>query len=300
MRWNARARRARRVVGLHRRARRRRRPRRRGRSRSGGSRSPPRTLALVALVDGRLEPARAPRPSRRARAARRRAGRPLAALLRGRRARLGRARGADVLRGAAPDRARRAARPPRAARAPSSSARASSARSASSRSRSTAAATDGGRSAARVAAGLGSARHVRRARHPLEAAPRRSRRRPLTVAFWDCLVGAARRRAGAARSPTASSRADAGEWAAVLALGDRLHGVSTLVYATLLRHVTAQAAGVLTFLEPVAGVLLAWALLDERPGAGDARRRRPRPRGGDRRRRCSSRPRRASRTRRAG
>jgi len=57
------------------------------------------------------------------------------------------------------------------------------------------------------------------------------------------------------------------EWAAVLALGVLLTGVSTLLYATLLRHVTAQAAGVLTFLEPVAGVLLAWALIDERPGA---------------------------------
>ena len=38
------------------------------------------------------------------------------------------------------------------------------------------------------------------------------------------------------------------------------------MYATLLRRVTAQAAGVLTFLEPVAGVLLAWALVDQRPG----------------------------------
>ena len=34
----------------------------------------------------------------------------------------------------------------------------------------------------------------------------------------------------------------------------------------LLRHVSAQAAGVLTFLEPVAGVLLAWALVSEEPG----------------------------------
>jgi drug/metabolite transporter (DMT)-like permease len=57
------------------------------------------------------------------------------------------------------------------------------------------------------------------------------------------------------------------EWAAVLVLGVLLTGVSTLVYVSLLRHVTAQAAGVLTFLEPVAGVLLAWALVDERPGA---------------------------------
>ena len=29
---------------------------------------------------------------------------------------------------------------------------------------------------------------------------------------------------------------------------------------------SAQAAGVLTFLEPVAGVLLAWTLLAEKPG----------------------------------
>ena len=53
----------------------------------------------------------------------------------------------------------------------------------------------------------------------------------------------------------------------MLALGVVFTGVSTLLYATLLRHVTAQAAGVLTFLEPVAGVLLGWALVDQRPGA---------------------------------
>jgi drug/metabolite transporter (DMT)-like permease len=51
-----------------------------------------------------------------------------------------------------------------------------------------------------------------------------------------------------------------------LTLGIVFTGLSTLVYVTLLRHVTAQAAGVLTFLEPVSGVALAWLLLDERPG----------------------------------
>jgi drug/metabolite transporter (DMT)-like permease len=60
--------------------------------------------------------------------------------------------------------------------------------------------------------------------------------------------------------------ADGEAWLAVLALGVLLTGVSTLLYTTLLRRVTAQAAGVLTFLEPVAGVLLAWALVAERPG----------------------------------
>ena len=56
---------------------------------------------------------------------------------------------------------------------------------------------------------------------------------------------------------------DAGEWVAVLLLGIVFTGISTLVYAVLLRHVTAQAAGILTFLEPVAAVFLAWVLLDE-------------------------------------
>ena len=53
-------------------------------------------------------------------------------------------------------------------------------------------------------------------------------------------------------------------------LGIVFTGLSTLVYATLLRHVTAQAAGVLTFLEPVSGVALAWLLLDERARHGDS------------------------------
>jgi drug/metabolite transporter (DMT)-like permease len=89
---------------------------------------------------------------------------------------------------------------------------------------------------------------------------------PLTVAFWDCFVGAI----VVAPAVLLAERIlpdGPGEWAAVLTLGVVLTGVSTLVYAALLRHVTAQAAGVLTFLEPVAGVLLAWALVDERPGA---------------------------------
>ena len=49
----------------------------------------------------------------------------------------------------------------------------------------------------------------------------------------------------------------------MLLLGIVFTGISTLVYAVLLRHVTAQAAGILTFLEPVAAVFLAWVLLDE-------------------------------------
>ena len=49
----------------------------------------------------------------------------------------------------------------------------------------------------------------------------------------------------------------------MLLLGVVFTGGSTLVYAALLRHVTAQVAGVLSFLEPVSAVILAWVFLDQ-------------------------------------
>ena len=124
--------------------------------------------------------------------------------------------------------------------------------------------TEGGRSPLAIAAGLGSAvtyaALVVLSKRLLAAAVP-----PVTIAFWDCLVGAA------AVSPVllvAERVVPSGtdEWAVALTLGIVFTGLSTLVYATLLRHVTAQAAGVLTFLEPVSGVALAWLLLDQRPG----------------------------------
>ena len=124
--------------------------------------------------------------------------------------------------------------------------------------------SDGEASAWAVAAGLGSAATyaalvVLSKRLLLAETP------PLTVAFWDCFVGAL----VVAPVLLFADRivpTGAGEWGAVLALGIVLTGISTLVYVVLLRHVSAQAAGVLTFLEPVAGVLLAWALVSEEPG----------------------------------
>ena len=124
--------------------------------------------------------------------------------------------------------------------------------------------SDGEASAWAVAAGLGSAATyaalvVLSKRLLLAETP------PLTVAFWDCFVGAL----VVAPVLLLADRivpTGAGEWGAVLALGIVLTGISTLVYVVLLRHVSAQAAGVLTFLEPVAGVLLAWALVSEEPG----------------------------------
>lgn len=89
---------------------------------------------------------------------------------------------------------------------------------------------------------------------------------PLTIAFWDCLVGAVAV-APALLLATRVLPSGARELAGVLLLGVVLTGLSTLAYASLLRRVTAQAAGLLTFLEPVSGVLLAWALLSQEPGA---------------------------------
>ncbi len=115
-----------------------------------------------------------------------------------------------------------------------------------------------------VLAGLGSA--VAYAGLVIVAKRLLRRAEPITVAFWDCLVGAV----AVAPVLLLADRvlpANGGEWGAVLLLGVVFTGVATLAYATLLRRVTAQAAGVLTFLEPVAAVLLAAALLDERLSA---------------------------------
>lgn len=89
-----------------------------------------------------------------------------------------------------------------------------------------------------------------------------ARAEPLTVAFWTCLAGAAALTPALALAGRVLP-AGRGEWGAVLLLGIVFTGASTLVYATLLRHVTAQAAGILTFLEPVSAVVLAWALLGQ-------------------------------------
>lgn len=126
----------------------------------------------------------------------------------------------------------------------------------------------GAASADAVACGLGSAATyaalVLISKRLLQA-----RVHPLTVAAWDCAVGAL------VLAPVAlvAGRVlpeGAEEWGAVLLLGVVLTGLSTLAYAALLRHVSAQSAGVLTFLEPVSGTLLAWWLLEQRPGGATA------------------------------
>jgi drug/metabolite transporter (DMT)-like permease len=53
------------------------------------------------------------------------------------------------------------------------------------------------------------------------------------------------------------------ELPAVLALGVVFTALSGYVYVWLLRRVTAQAIGILSYIEPVSAALLAWALLSE-------------------------------------
>lgn len=53
----------------------------------------------------------------------------------------------------------------------------------------------------------------------------------------------------------------------VLLLGVVFTALSGFVYVSLLRRVTAQAVGVLAYLEPVSAALLAWAILGQPLGA---------------------------------
>ena len=59
---------------------------------------------------------------------------------------------------------------------------------------------------------------------------------------------------------------EAGEWPYVVLLGALLTAVSGVVYISLLRHVTAQAAGLLAYVEPVSASFLAWAILGQSLG----------------------------------
>ncbi len=83
----------------------------------------------------------------------------------------------------------------------------------------------------------------------------------LALSFWNYAVASlaiAPLLLGADRVlPTAS------ELPAVLALGVVFTALSGYLYIWFLRHVTAQAIGILAYIEPVSAALLAWAVLDE-------------------------------------
>lgn len=89
---------------------------------------------------------------------------------------------------------------------------------------------------------------------------------PVTFAFWAYLIAAVVLAPVLAVSAhvVPSSWREAG---AILLLGVLFTGVSGVIYVTLLGHVTAQAIGVLAFVEPVSAALLAWAILGQSLGA---------------------------------
>jgi drug/metabolite transporter (DMT)-like permease len=87
---------------------------------------------------------------------------------------------------------------------------------------------------------------------------------PVGMAFWQYVVVSIVLLPFLAGAGRAVPNAD--EWLYVLLLGALLTAVSGVVYISLLRHVTAQAAGLLAYLEPVSATFLAWAILDQSLG----------------------------------
>jgi DME family drug/metabolite transporter len=86
---------------------------------------------------------------------------------------------------------------------------------------------------------------------------------PATIHFWATLVAALSLAPFLVLAPRVIPRGPAAT-AGVLCVRIVFTGISGLVYITLLGRVTAQAAGLLAFLEPVSASLLAWALLGEK------------------------------------
>lgn len=88
---------------------------------------------------------------------------------------------------------------------------------------------------------------------------------PATIAFWSYLIAAL------ALTPFLATAGRVlphlGPEALYLGcLGVVFTGLSGFIYISLLRRVTAQAIGILAFLEPVTGALLAWAILGQALG----------------------------------
>jgi drug/metabolite transporter (DMT)-like permease len=84
---------------------------------------------------------------------------------------------------------------------------------------------------------------------------------PFGMAFWQYVVVMLALVPFLAGGDRALPHAD--EWPYVLVLGALLTAVSGVLYIRLLRAVTAQAAGLLAYLEPVSASFLAWVILGQ-------------------------------------
>ena len=86
----------------------------------------------------------------------------------------------------------------------------------------------------------------------------------ITIAFWEYVVAALALAPFLAGEGRALPHPD--EWPYVVLLGVVLTAALGVFYIGTLRYVTAQAAGLLAYVEPVSASLLAWAILDQRLG----------------------------------
>ena len=87
---------------------------------------------------------------------------------------------------------------------------------------------------------------------------------PVALTFWSYLIVAL---VVAPFALTADRSLPQGsEWVSVLLLGALLTAVSGVIYISALREVTAQAAGLLAYLEVLSASILAWAILDQELG----------------------------------
>jgi drug/metabolite transporter (DMT)-like permease len=87
---------------------------------------------------------------------------------------------------------------------------------------------------------------------------------PFGMAFWQYVVVSLVLLPFLAGAGRAVPQGD--EWPYVILLGALLTAVAGVVYISLLRVVTAQAAGLLAYLEPVSASFLAWAILGQSLG----------------------------------
>ena len=87
---------------------------------------------------------------------------------------------------------------------------------------------------------------------------------PFTLTFWNYVIVSLVLVPFLAWSDRVLPSAE--EWPAVLVLGALLTAVLGVLYVRTLRDVTAQAAGLLSYVEPVSASLLAWAILGEAVG----------------------------------
>ncbi|MBV8598470.1 MAG: EamA family transporter [Actinobacteria bacterium] len=83
----------------------------------------------------------------------------------------------------------------------------------------------------------------------------------ITITFWNCAIATV---ALLPFLPTAGRvLPHADEWPWVVLLGVVFTGLSGFLYISLLGRVTAQAMGILSYIEPVSAALLTWAILGQ-------------------------------------